>query len=33
MNHLKFPQDILDEWRKIGKKGEQLEKKWEETIK
>ena len=27
-----IPQDILDEWRKIGKNGELLEKKWEETI-
>ena len=25
-------QDILEEWRKIGKNGEQLEKKWQETI-
>ena len=27
-----IPQEILDEWREIGKKGELLEKKWEETI-
>ena len=27
-----IPQDILNEWRKIGKKGEQLEKKWRELI-
>ncbi len=27
-----IPNDILDEWRKIGKKGEQLEKKWQEDI-
>jgi transketolase len=26
------PQKILDEWKKIGKKGEQLEKKWQESI-
>ena len=26
------PQEILDEWRKIGSKGEKLEKKWLETI-
>ena len=26
------PQDILDEWRKIGNKGEQLENKWLETV-
>jgi transketolase len=26
------PQEILDEWRKIGNKGEQLESKWQETI-
>ncbi len=27
-----IPQGALDEWRKIGNKGEQLEKKWQETI-
>ena len=27
-----IPQEILDEWRKIGNKGDQLEKKWNETI-
>ena len=27
-----IPQVVLDEWRKIGDKGELLEKKWEETI-
>ncbi len=27
-----IPQEILNEWREIGKKGELLEKKWEETI-
>jgi Transketolase len=27
-----IPQEILDEWREIGKKGELLERKWEETI-
>ena len=27
-----IPQEILDEWREIGKKGELIEKKWEETI-
>ena len=26
------PQEILDEWRKIGNKGDQLEKRWNETI-
>jgi transketolase len=26
------PQEILDEWRKVGEKGEQLEKKWQESI-
>jgi transketolase len=26
------PQDILDEWKKIGNKGEQLEKKWQDLI-
>ena len=31
-NHLKIPQEILDEWKKIGDKGELLEKKWKETI-
>ena len=28
----KIPQDILDEWKKIGDKGELLEKKWLESI-
>jgi transketolase len=28
----KIPQDILDEWRKIGDKGEQLEKNWQNVI-
>jgi transketolase len=28
----KVPQEILDEWKKIGDKGEMLEKKWLETI-
>ena len=28
-----IPQEILDEWRKIGNKGDQLEKKWNETVK
>ena len=28
----KIPQEILDEWKKIGNKGELLEKKWQETI-
>ena len=28
----KIPQEILDEWKKIGDKGELLEKKWKETI-
>jgi transketolase len=27
-----IPQEILDEWRKIGDKGEKLEEKWQETI-
>ena len=27
-----IPQEILDEWKKIGDKGELLEKKWKETI-
>ena len=27
-----IPQEILNEWRKIGNKGEILEKKWQETI-
>ena len=27
-----IPQDILNEWKNIGKKGEQLEKKWRELI-
>ena len=27
-----IPQEILTEWRKIGKRGEQLEKKWQKTI-
>ena len=33
-NHepFKIPQEILNEWRKIGNKGEILEKKWQETI-
>ena len=26
------PQEILDEWRNIGNKGEQLENKWLETV-
>ena len=26
------PQEILDEWRKIGSKGDQLEKRWNETV-
>ena len=26
------PQEILDEWRKIGNKGDQLEKRWNETV-
>ena len=25
-------QEVLEEWRKIGSKGEQLEKKWQEVI-
>ena len=29
----KIPQDILNEWRKIGGKGEIIEKKWKETLK
>ena len=29
----KIPQDILNEWRKIGDKGEIIEKKWKETLK
>ena len=29
----KIPQDILSEWRKIGGKGEIIEKKWKETLK
>ena len=28
-----IPQEILDEWRKIGQKGELLEKKWKILIK
>jgi len=28
----KIPQDILDEWKKIGDKGELLEKKWQELL-
>jgi transketolase len=28
----KIPQDILDEWKKIGDKGELLEKKWQESL-
>jgi len=33
-SHKEFeiPIEILNEWREIGKKGEQLEKKWQETI-
>ena len=27
-----IPQEVLDAWREIGNKGEQLEKKWNETI-
>ena len=27
-----IPQEILDEWRKIGNKGEQLEENWKENI-
>ena len=27
-----IPQEILDEWRKIGNKGELLEKKWQDLI-
>ena len=27
-----IPQEVLDEWRKIGDKGELLEEKWQETI-
>jgi transketolase len=27
-----IPQEVLDEWRKIGDKGEELEEKWQETI-
>ena len=27
-----IPQEVLDEWRKIGNKGELLEEKWQETI-
>jgi len=27
-----IPQEVLDEWREIGNKGEQLEKKWQEVI-
>merc|ERR1712167_265779 len=27
-----IPQEILEEWKKIGDKGELLEKKWQETI-
>ena len=27
-----IPQEVLDEWRKIGRKGELLEKKWQERI-
>ena len=27
-----IPQEILNEWRRIGSKGEQLEKKWQESI-
>ena len=32
MNLLKFLIEILDEWKKIGSKGEQLEKKWLKSI-
>ena len=28
-----IPQEVLDEWRDIGKKGELLEKKWQDTLK
>ena len=28
----KVPQEILDEWKNIGNKGEQLENKWLETV-
>ena len=31
-NPFEIPQEVSDEWRKIGNKGELLEKKWEETI-
>ena len=27
-----IPKEVLDEWRKIGNKGEELEKKWQETL-
>ncbi len=27
-----IPQEVLDEWRRIGKRGEQLEEKWQETL-
>ena len=27
-----IPQEVLDEWRKIGNKGELLEKKWQENL-
>jgi len=27
-----IPENILEEWRKIGRKGEELEKKWEQTL-
>ena len=31
-NPFEIPQEVSDEWRKIGNKGELLEKRWEETI-
>ena len=27
-----IPKEVLNEWRKIGNKGEELEKKWQENI-
>ena len=27
-----IPQEILEEWKKIGDKGELLEKKWQEIV-
>ena len=27
-----IPEEVLDEWRKIGKRGEVIEKKWQETL-